>query len=327
MKLNLLLILLFFSSISCEKDKDIIKTEPPRSLTYISSFSTGSGPSSLAVSPKYKKLYVLAEFGDKKIESFSLNGELENTIVDFKSFTKGIYDRYDPIDFTLDKYGNICILANPLIKLPDNSWTTISTYSVIIFDESGQFKNEMEFSLTEMEFSAIAWHKEQLYLSNGKILKLINPLNGLSSEISIPMPDFDSLHLSFRQVSDMEIDSDGLIYLTGQSYFRGDTIGCYIATCNIRTKGITINLSKIWPPMCCAMFNNPGIYINEEGFLYLAGFYSMGIEVYDKKGNFILNCDVNPFSDDTRPIDCTFFDGKLYVTDYLNDQVHIFQQK
>jgi hypothetical protein len=79
--------------------------------------------------------------------------------------------------------------------------------------------------------------------------------------------------------------------------------------------------------MCCAMLNNPGIFISNDGYLYLASFYKMSIEVYDKNVDFIIDCDTRTSEfEETRPIDIVYYNGKIFVADNFNNQIHIFKQ-
>ena len=111
------------------------------------------------------------------------------------------------------------------------------------------------------------------------------------------------------------------------SAFDNDSVGCHLSHYNIVTNELTLNYAKGWTWMCCAMFNNPGLFISNDGYLYLASFYKMSIEVYDKNGNFIIDCDTRTTQfEQTRPIDIVYFNGKIFVADNFNNQIHIFKQ-
>jgi hypothetical protein len=334
MKTNLLISILLLLLFSCEKDDNSKLDSKPNSIIYESSYSTEPRPISISYKSLNQTLYIANHYPSKykyssKIQAFNSDGSLIKTVIDFESFELGRFERYEPVDFSFDNNQNLFVLVRPLIKLPDDTWTTPTGFSILQFDDADTFMRELDFSDNDGEGtpSSISYYNKQLFVTNGHILKRINLETLQIFNITLPVNDNDSSTRPYLHTTDMEINSDGLIYLTGQAAFDGDSVGCHLSNYNIGTNELTINYAKGWTWFCCAMFNNPGLFISNEGYLYLASFYKMSIEVYDKNGDFIIDCDTRTSQfEETRPIDIVYYNGKIFVADNFNNQIHIFKQ-
>ncbi len=327
----LLITIIFFS---CEKNDNSKIDSKPNTIYYESSFATEHRPVSIVFNDNQKTLYVAnLNYSNNnyntKIQSFDDEGNLKKTIFDFKSFASGHFEKYAPIDITLDDNKNLYVLVLPLIKQTDDTWITPTGFSILQFDNNDSFKRELDFSDIDGERrpTSISYYNNQLYVTNGQILKQINLETQQLHNITLPVNDDDSGTWPNLHTTDMEISSDGLIYFTGQAAFDNDSVGCHLSSYNIGTNELTINYAKGWTWMCCAMLNNPGLNISDDGYLYLASFYKMSIEDYDKKGDFIIDYDTRTSQfEETRPIDIVYYSGKIFVADNFNNQVHIFKQ-
>jgi hypothetical protein len=334
MKTNLLISILLLLVISCEKDDNSKPDSKPDSISYESSYSTEPRPISISYKNVNQTLYI-ANFNPSKndysakIQAFNSEGTLVKTVVDFESFELGHFERYEPVDFTFDNNQNLYVLVRPLIKQTDDTWTTPTGFSILQFDDADSFIRELDFSDIDGEGrpSSISYYDNQLYVTNGQILKQINLDTQQFYNITLPVNDNDSGTWPNLHTTDMEINTDGLIYFTGQAAFDNDSVGCHLSSYNIGTNELTINYAKGWTWMCCAMLNNPGLFISNDGYLYLASFYKMSIEVYDKNGDFIIDSDTRTSQfEETRPIDIVYYNGKIFVADNYNNQIHVFKQ-
>jgi hypothetical protein len=316
--------------ISCEKDDN----SKPNSISYEYSYTTEPRPISISYKNVNHNLYIANLLPSKydysaKIQAFNSDGILVKTVIDFESFGLGHFERYEPVDFTFDNIHNLYVLVRPLIKQTDSTWTTPTGFSILQFDDADNFIRELDFLDIDEERrpSSISYYDNQLYVTNGQILKQINLDTQQYYNIMLPVNDNESGTWPNLHTTDMEISSDGLIYFTGQAAFNNDSVGCHLSSYNLGTNELTINYAKGWTWMCCAMFNNPGLFISSKGYLYLASFYKMSIEVYDKKVNFIIDCDTRTSQfEETRPIDIVYYNGKIFVADSFNNQIHIFKQ-
>lgn len=330
MKTNLLISILLLLTISCKKEEN----SKPKSISYESSYSTEPGPISISYNYVNNTLYVANLNHSKydysaKIQVFNREGVHVKTVIDFESFELGYFERYEPVDLTFDNHQNLYVLVKPLIKQTDDSWTTPPGFSILQFDDSDSFIRELDFSDIDGErrHSSISYHNNQLYVTNGQILKQINLDTQQFYNFTLTVNDNETGTWPNLHTTDMEIRSDGLIYFTGQAAFNNDSVGCHLSSYNIGTNQLTINYAKGWTWMCCAMLNNPGIFISNDGYLYLASFYKMSIEVYDKNDDFIIDCDTRTSQfEETRPIDIVYYNGKIFLADNFNNQIHIFKQ-
>jgi hypothetical protein len=102
MKINFALITLGFLSISCERQTN------PLSFTFdfVFNFPTEPRPNAIAVDKDTGYIYVSNSHpyrnnDNRKIQKYNRKGEFSKTIVDFTTFDKGNYTRYEPIDMTI----------------------------------------------------------------------------------------------------------------------------------------------------------------------------------------------------------------------------------
>lgn len=331
---------IFFISIllllltSCEKDDNSKPDSKPSSISYEFSYSTEPRPISISYRSLNHTLYIANHNPSKyeyssKIQAFNRDGSFIKTVIDFESFELGRFERYEPVDFSFDNNQNLFVLVRPLIKLPDNTWTTPTGFSILQFDNNDSFIKEFDFSSIDGEGrpTSISYFNNQLYLTNGKILKFINLNSEEYNNITLPVNDNESGTWPYLHTTDMDISPDGLVYFTGQALFDNDSVGCHISNFNVATNQLTINYSHGWTWLGYAMFNNPGLFISNDGYLYLASFYKMSIEVYDLKGNFIIDCDTRTSQfEETRPIDIVYNNGKIFMADNYNNQILVFKQ-
>lgn len=334
MKTKFLIAILLFLMVSCRKDENLKPDSKPNSISYEYSFSSEPGPISILYNDKKQTLYIAnlnpsINNYSAKIQAYDNEGILKKTIVDLESFELGHFERYLPVDITFDNAQNLYILVSPLVKQTDDTWSTTTGFSILQFDDNDSFIKELDFSSIDGEGrpSSISYFNNQLYLTNGKILKLINLNTEQYNNIILPVNDNESGTWPYLHTTDMEISPDGLVYFTGQALFDNDSVGCHISNFNIGTNQLTINYSHGWTWLCCAMLNNPGLFISNDGYLYLASFYKMSIEVYDLKGNFIIDCDTRTLQfEETRPIDIVYNNGKIFMADNYNNQILVFKQ-
>ena len=321
----------------------------PVSVSYESSFSTEPSPISIAIEKNHGFVYV-ANYNpainnySSKIQKFNLKGELLKTAVDFTTFSLGKYSRYNPIDFCIDNNSNIYVLVQPS-QLSGGTWITLGGFCILQFDTNDNFQKEYyfnDFSSFEPLWhpSAIAFSNNYLYVTNriffvtdgrvNNIIKKISFVNNQVTDISIQYNSENIDSLPFMPVSDMTINSEGIIFLTGQTFptvSTDDISGCYIIKFYPQTNQLLTFNSTGRTGMMYSMLNNPGLTISDIGNLYLATFYGMSMEVYDKNDEFILQVDVRLVGGkDTRPIGIAHFDKHIYIADYHNNNVYVYKE-
>ena len=331
MKTNLLITVLLLFAFGCEKDDN----SRPDSIGYEFSFSTEPRPIAIVIEKNHGFVYVTnhnpsSNNYSSKIQKFNLKGELINTIIDFTSFSLGKYARYTPEDMCIDNSSNIYVLVKPMNKSSD-TWITYNGFCVLQFDLNGNLTKEYDFSEFEgyRYPSSIAYSNNFIYVTNGQIaIKRIEKNSGLSTDIHIPITN-DKPYLL---VTDMEIESEVAIYITGQGISRIDSINNDVSICHITKLNCMADqqytfYSKSRTGTMAAMPNNPGLARSDNGNLYLATFYGMSLEVYDKNGEFILQIDIKDANEEkTLPIDLTVNDSHIYVADYQNNNILVYKE-
>jgi len=333
MKTNLLTAILLLLIVGCEKDVIVPK---PEIIGFDFSFSTERSPISVLFKEINQTLYVANYWPSiydysSKILVYSNDGTLIKTVADFESFNQGHFDRYELVDFTFDNKQSLYVLVRPLIKQPDQSEAAPTGFTILQFDTNDNFKRELDFSTSVgvRNPSSISYFGNCLYIAfgEGKILKKISIDNQQVVDISIPKKENDTGTWPYLHNTDMEFNTKGRLYFTGQASFNLDTVGCHISIFNPKTNELNIKYAKGWTWLCCAGFNNPGIYISNSGYIYLANFYNMSIEIYNEDIGFITDFDTRKAGfEETRPIDIVCNDKRIYVADELNDRIHVFKQ-
>lgn len=332
MNKNILLIIIVLFSISCETEQNQL----PKSIDYVSSFSTEPRPQAITVDKESGFIYVasykpyISDY-NTKIQKFNRGGKLLKTVVDFTIFDKGNFLRYEPVDITIDNNRNLYVLVRPLIKNPDNTWSTSTGFCILQFDIDDNFHKE--FDLLQIDGrgfpSAIAYSDECVFVANGPTIKKISLDNDQVSDISIQTNDENVDSLIFLHVSDMAINSDGIIYLTGQAVSPGDDVsGCHITKFNPHTGQLITSYSKGRTGIMAAWLNNPGLSISSGGNIYLATYYGMGLEIFTGNGEFIMQTDIRTANGvETRPIDLALDNGHIYIVDNLNNLLFVYKEQ
>jgi DNA-binding beta-propeller fold protein YncE len=319
--------------ISCEKEND----SGIKSINYKSSFSTETTPIAIAIEKKQGFVYIanynpsISNFSSK-IQKFSNKGELKETIIDFETFNLGLYEKYAPLDLCIDN-NDIYILVKPMSQNNDTG-TTYSGFCILHYDLSGNIINEFDFSQLENNwaYSAISFSNEFIYVTSGEIVILkIDKSSGHLDYIHIPITN-DKPYLL---VSDMVVESEENIIITGQgpwtieSGANNDVSICHITRLDcIANKSYSFNSDSRTGTMA-AMPNNPGLTIKDNRYIYVATFYGRSLEIFDieKENKLIFQEEINSGNDDkTLPIDVAIYESNIYIVDYKNDKVYIYNE-
>lgn len=320
--------------VSCEKEE----SSRPDSVTYKFSFSTEKRPIAIAVEKNHGFIYLvnhnpsITDFSSK-IQKFNSKGELQETIIDFESFNLGLYERYSPIDLCIDN-NDIYVLVKPMSQ-SNGTWTTYPGFCVLQSDLNGNIINEFDFSKLEnyWDFSSIAFSNEFIYVTSGQIvIKKIDKNSGQSDDIHIPITN-DKLYLL---VTDMVVESEESIYITGQGPWRIDSVIindvsiCHITRLDFKADTSYTFYSNSRTGTMAAMPNNPGLTIIDNRYIYLVTFYGRSLEIYDKEkeNELILKEDIKPNDiDETLPIDVALYGSNAYIVDYKNNKVHMYHDE
>ena len=320
--------------ISCEKidnSNDSYSSEID-SVIYISNFSTEINPIAIATDKNNGYLYLANNDRSNlntgsKIQKFNINGEFEETIIDFVSFNYGIHDRYAPIDLCISD-NNIFVLAQPMFQT-DSYWLTNTGFCILHFDLDGKWIKEFDFSELKDYWgsSAISYFSGFIYVANKEVaIRKINANNGVTEDIQITKR-------TSTPVTDMVVVSEEKIYLTGQGPWEGDVTNfdnsvCFITQMDCTKDETRTFFSKSRTGTMTSMFNNPGLTIKDNGNIYLSTFYGRSLEIYNSNNKLILQKDIktNEF-EETLPIDVTLYGTNIYILDYKNNKVHIYQEE
>ena len=330
MKTNFLITLMVLLAFSCEKEHN----STPDSISYVFSFSTEPRPITLTIDKEGGIIYVANlkpsnNDYSAKIQKFNKEGELLKTVVDFETFDKGNFLRYLPVDITIDDNRNLYVLVNPLIEQTDETWTTPTGFCILQFDFNGSFKKEFDLSQIDGEGSpsSIAYSNKHVFVTNGRIIKKISIESEQVFDILLPVSEKNINTWPDLHTTDMAINSEGIIYLTGQAAFSNDSVGCHITKFYPQNNQRITSYSKGWTGMFAAMLNNPGLSISSDGNIYLATFYVMSLEIFNKNIEFIMQLDIRTENDkETRPIDIALDNSHIYIADNKNNLILVYKE-
>ena len=314
---------LFFS---CEKKDNLAL----HSIEYDFRFSVDARPQAIAVNNASGFIYVsnhhpsITEYSSK-IQKYNRKGTLLNTVTDFSSFDQGKYQRYTPVDICVGDNQNLYVLVNPLQFLPDNSWSSIERINILQFDSDDNFIKEYDLSeFDELRYySAISYSDKYLYVTNGVDIKQISIDNNQLDSITFPAEMWEGI-----PISDMAIDSKGCFLLTGQIVpAMYDVSGCHLTIFNPLSNQLIITYSIGRTGIMAAMLNNPGLTICDQGNIYLATFYGMGLEIFNENGEFVMRTDIRTEEDEyILPIDVALLDNNIYILDNFNNQILVYRK-
>ena len=330
MKTKFIIGILLLLAVSCKKDDH----ERPCAVTYTSGFSTETRPVAIAIDEKQGFVYVANHHPStsnfsSKIQRFSLEGDLRETVIDFRTFSGGLYERYSPVDLCID-HDDMVVLVKPMAQTGD-SWATLSGFCVFQFDLNGNLVNEFDFSRLEdyRDFSAMAFLNDFIYVTSGQFVIVRIDINGGQADyLQIPITN----DRPYFHVSDMEIQSEECIYITGQAPYKidstviNDVSICHVSRLDFRDDTTYTFYSSARTGTMAAMLNNPGLAIKGNRYIYLATFYGRSLEIYDMDDDneLILQENIQPEgTDDTLPIDVAFYEDDVYIVDHKNDKVYI----
>lgn len=311
-----LIVLLAFS---CSRQKNPLAP----TFDFVFSFSTESRPNAIVVEKNSGYLFISNSYHDnnRKIQKYDRQGVLRKTIVDFESFDRGNYSRYDPIDLTIGNNNDLYILVTPYKLSPHEEWVPFEGFCILRINTEGNYKEEYDFAQMEQFWhpSALAYYNGNVYVTNGKVIKTISTADGHSLDISLP----DQVY-----TSDMAIDSDGLIYLVGQAAFDNDSVGCFITKFNLKNNDYNKIYSKTWTKSFGANVNNPGISITRDKKLYLVTFYCKSLEIYNQ--NLLFLAQLNLSTEDnssTLPMDVATDQNNVYIVDNRNNLIRVYKKQ
>ena len=326
LKIIFRLIIIFLLFFSCEKDENSV----PRTIDYAFSFSVDILPQSITINKANRFIYVANHHPSiddysSKIQKYNPKGKLINTVADFTLFNQGKYLRYKPVDICVGDNQNLFALVIPLHLLPDNSWSSMEGICILQFDSDDSFIKEYDLSQFNepWHYAAISYSEKYIFVTNGMDIKKISVENNQADTIAFPKEMWDGI-----PITDMVIDSEGCFFLTGQIVPAiYDVSGCYLTKFDPSNNQLIITYSIGRTVIMAAMLNNPGLTINGHGNIYLATFYGMGLEIFNENGEFIMQTNIRTENDEnTLPIDVALLDNNIYILDFLNNQILVYEK-
>lgn len=319
--------LIFILIFSCSENQN------PMSFSYefISQFATEHHPNAIAVDSENSYIYVSSSYpsknnGNQKIQKFSMQGNLIETIIDYMTSIEGIYEYYNPIDLIVDNTHHIFVLVKPYNKNQDSTWSPLNGFCIMKYNYNGELQMEYDFADIEEEWrpSALSYKNGVLYVTNGNELKKIIIESGQFSNINLPIQNVNHNFGPYIPTTDMAIDKDDNIWLVGQASFNENQIGCHFTKFDPTCQNHKTFYSKCKTSEYGANLNSPGITIDHKDNFYLSTGYCQSIEIYNYKEEFQREIKID--DENSLPTDISIDkNNNLYVLDHANDNIWVYK--
>ncbi|MBN1927468.1 MAG: hypothetical protein JW798_16665 [Prolixibacteraceae bacterium] len=326
-KLIPFLILLIFTS-SCEWFVEV----EPYAIEYFSTIEMDTRPFAMAVDDKSGELFVLC-YGDTFFEDYSLKkystvGEFQEKLIDFESFNEGEFSVYSPVDLFIEGK-RIYVIARPETE------TDQKVFSVLQFNLNGEFQDEFPFHINDGDgVWGAYYHLKGIVYKAGLGMVKTYPLNGKEGrEYRFINEENVEENPFVLPVSDVAVNSEGKIYLTGQMPYGLDTvfwgISHHLTVYNPDT-GDRLTTEVISDNLCIpgSMISQPQVEIGKQNKVYLTTFYCQELRVYEKSGKPLVELFLPDYSDERIfPHDLAVGNNRVYIADASAKEVLIFEEK
>lgn len=299
-----------------------------------SQFKTHSHPQSLVIDNANQFIYILCGSlhsvdNSLIIQKYNLDGELLNTIIDFSDYSFGLYQRYSPIDLTIDDENNICVLAKPYRKAEvDEYWEAYDGFTILLHNGNGDFIRELDYKNISLKLNpeAITFKGDFFYVINSYSLFEISKVTDNLEEI--PLPTDPDSNFPKNLISDLAINGENNIWFVGQTTdtlpSNHSTPTNYIAKMDFGGNELFKIYSVNTIPILHSAMSQPAITLNDGNAIFITTFYCKSLEIYDTSGVLLGDFDFSKeISSDVLPVDLVIDRSRnVYVLDYINGMVY-----
>lgn len=323
-RIKLLILLLVFSLITCIKC--------PTSFTYefVEQLNIAEGSNAIALDSDIGYVYA-ANLWYPQVYQYNLQGDSIKIFTDFTQENNGKYGYYSPIDLIVDDDNYVYILTKPRKQDIDSSWTFTDGFSVLKYNSTGEYQNELYFAEMNLEWysGVMAYNMGIIYITNGKRLIKINTKDGQISEFVFEMQDSNHIEPNYIHIADMAIDEDDNIWVVGHTSLNWDTsydwkVGVHITRFDSNCKNQKTFNSKCESSFFGSAPNNPGITFDSNNNMYIATGYCQSIEIYNVDQELLREIKLE--DERSMPVDIAIdTNNNLYVLDSFNDKILIYK--
>lgn len=307
-----LLLLLFITS--CEKNDDL-------QLRHMGTFFVDSWARAFAVHPLTGDILTIHE--DRvvtgnvlKIQQHTKDGEFVKSLVDFENIEGGAYDYYYPVDMVIDESHRIHALVQPIIEVPGAEMDAYlqTHFCIHSFDLDGNLLKEQIFPIKNFSTRAheIACSGNYLYATNSKKLWEIDLSSDHYDIYTLPPLPYP---IERGRTSDIKCDPKGRVLFSSRVQNISDTVRAEIYRYDVHSREFAKVLESLdyqeIETGCC---QQPSIFFDENGLLYLVTSLVGSLEVYNPELDKIFALDADPSGDYAYSAwDIATFEDYVYV--------------
>ncbi|MBN1782293.1 hypothetical protein JW948_14260 [bacterium] len=313
---------------SCDRQR--LPDTPDYEYHLLSSIPLEQRPSAIVADAQNRCLYVsLSDPGinqAQRILRIDPDGGNPETIADFLLEPPGPYVRCECVDLALDDESILYGLVRPYVE-NEIGETEEAPNLLILGYRDGQLLHVYSVEVPVYRFPAIACKNGFLYFTDGLIIRRIEPETGTGETFSIRVsPDTTSATPGPGIfVSDMAVDTEGDIWLTGQlAAFDNWTMGCHITKLSPEGLLISSQPSQAITDNFGSMLNHPGLVLDREDNCYLVTGYCHSLEIYDSRLRFLNMIRIQ--DENAHPGAVALDDGNVYILDISNSQILVYRK-
>ncbi len=285
-------------------------------------FSTEPEPVSLAIDSKGEVYVANASLetppDNCKIQKYTSEGIFLRTFIDYLQPVQHKFNRYAPLDLTLDDENQLYVLAKPFFEATPGKWTAYNGFSILQYDSTGSLVREHSRFMNRRPTS-LFYHNKSIFMLSEKILQF-HPDTGYLTEHHYYTEAGGSFVLD--EIADFVIDSNHNFWATG---CREESDGFASFILKIRADGL--HLMQFQIPGRDSSIIYPRIAINNTDDIYLTIDEIGEVQKFNSTGHILGRVDLRPDSTTSVALKSIAVspNNNLYILDAKNQVVRVLK--
>lgn len=253
-----------------------------------------------------------------KIQKYTSEGIFIRTFIDYLQPVQHKFNRYAPLDLTLDDENQLYVLAKPFFEATPGKWAAYNGFSILQYDSTGSLVREYSRFMNRRPTS-LFYHNKSIFMLSERILQF-HPDTGYMTEHYYYTEAGGSFVLN--EIADFVIDSNHNFWATGcideSKGFAG-----YI----MKMKADGLSLMTFPTPGRDSLSFQPGIAISKHGDIYLTTDKIGEVQKFNSTGHILGRVDLRPDSTTSVALKSIAVspNNNLYILDAKNQVVRVLE--
>ncbi|MBN2093017.1 T9SS type A sorting domain-containing protein [candidate division KSB1 bacterium] len=285
-------------------------------------FPTEPGATSLAIDAKGDVYVANASLETQpencKIQKYTSEGIFIKTFIDYLQPIQHKFNRYAPLDLTLDDKNQLYVLAKPFFEAKPGKWTAYNGFSILQYDSTGALVREYSRFINRSPTS-LFYHNKSIFMLSERILQF-HLDTGYLTEHHYYTEAGGSFVLD--GISDFVIDSNHDFWATG-CIEEIDVFTSFIL--KIRADGLRLMQFQI--PGRDSSIIQPRIAISNTDDIYLTTDEIGELQKFNSAGHILGRVNLRPDSTTSVALKSIAVSPKnnLYIPDAKNQVVRVLK--